>query len=151
MQCKGLAHFTVTKSVTKDVPVAGKIRYLLNRNGRYYARLVVPEQARPFLDGKSELRTPLGADRQEALRRHPVAIAEQSDATDVTAGEQSRGGGEHRGRGRDDRRGRGRDDRDDDVNDDADEDFDATGADDTGVDESIDTTTDTGADEEGDE
>jgi hypothetical protein len=38
--------------------VAGKTTHLLNRNGRYFARLVVPKELRPFIGGKTELRSP---------------------------------------------------------------------------------------------
>lgn len=47
--------------------MAGKDRYLQERNGRFYARLVIPEGLRPYLDNKTELRTPLGADRRAAV------------------------------------------------------------------------------------
>lgn len=56
--------------------MSGKIRHLLNRDGRYYARLVIPEKLRPFLDGKTELRTPLGPDRRTALAKLPGAVAD---------------------------------------------------------------------------
>ena len=55
--------------------MAGRVRNLVNRNGRYYARLVVPERLRRYV-GKTELRAPLGADRRTALAHHPGAIAE---------------------------------------------------------------------------
>ncbi len=35
---------------------------MLNHDGRYFARLVIPKGLRPFMGGKSELRTALGAD-----------------------------------------------------------------------------------------
>ena len=56
--------------------MAGKVVHLLNREGRYFARLVVPKDVRPFLDGKSELRTALGPDRRTALARLPGAVAD---------------------------------------------------------------------------
>ena len=57
-------------------------KYLLCRDGRYFARLVVPPELRPFLDGdakgRTELRTPLGPDRRTALQRlHPAVAAIQ--------------------------------------------------------------------------
>ncbi len=55
--------------------MSGKVRHLLNRDGRYYARLVIPDNLRQFLDGKTELRTPLGADRRTALAKLPSAVA----------------------------------------------------------------------------
>ncbi|MHA6345770.1 tyrosine-type recombinase/integrase [Roseivivax sp. CAU 1761] len=51
-------------------------RHFLERNGRYFARLTVPAPLRPYLDGKRELRKPLGPDRRMALRKHPIAVAE---------------------------------------------------------------------------
>lgn len=54
--------------------MAGKVRHLLNRGGRYYARLVIPQELRPFLDNKSELRLPLGPDRRVALQKLPAAV-----------------------------------------------------------------------------
>jgi len=54
--------------------MAGKVRHLLNRGGRYDARLVVPAALRPFLNNKSELRMPLGADRRAALQKLPAAV-----------------------------------------------------------------------------
>lgn len=53
--------------------MAGKVRYLLERNGRYYSRLLVPVELRTVLG--SELRTPLGGDRRSALRAHNAAVA----------------------------------------------------------------------------
>ena len=55
--------------------MAGKVRHLLNRDGRYFARLVIPKELRPFIEGKSELRTPLGPDYREALKKLPGAVA----------------------------------------------------------------------------
>ncbi len=56
--------------------MAGKVRYLLNRNGRYFARLVVPADLRKILGDKTELRTPLGPDYRTALKLLPGAVAE---------------------------------------------------------------------------
>ena len=56
--------------------MSGKIKYLLYRDGRYFARLVIPVKLRPYFDGRTELRQPLGADRRSATCRHPVALAE---------------------------------------------------------------------------
>ncbi|WP_024898064.1 tyrosine-type recombinase/integrase [Brucella rhizosphaerae] len=50
-------------------------RHLLNRNGRYFARLVIPKELRPFLDNKTELREALGADRRGALASLHPAVA----------------------------------------------------------------------------
>ncbi|MCZ0964434.1 integrase [Paracoccus benzoatiresistens] len=54
--------------------MAGKTRYLLNRNGRFFARLVVPKELRQIV-GKSELRTPLGPDLRTAMKHLPGAVA----------------------------------------------------------------------------
>ncbi|WP_106355779.1 DUF6538 domain-containing protein [Yoonia maritima] len=54
--------------------MAGKVMHLLNRRGRYFARLVVPKDLRGIV-GKSELRTALGADYRDALRKLPGAVA----------------------------------------------------------------------------
>ncbi|MTJ05628.1 MAG: integrase [Sediminimonas qiaohouensis] len=68
--------------------MAGRVRHLLNRNGRYYARLVVTKDLRKTI-GKTELRTPLGGDYRQALKllpgavadlQHRIAIAERSIA-----------------------------------------------------------------------
>ena len=56
--------------------MAGDIRYLLYRGGRYYARIVIPPRLRTYLDGKTELRQPLGADRRTAIGRHHAAVAD---------------------------------------------------------------------------
>src|SRR4051794_1955583 len=55
--------------------MAGKVRHLLNRDGRYFARLVIPKDLRPFMDGKTELRSALGADYRIAQRKLPSAVA----------------------------------------------------------------------------
>ena len=69
--------------------MAGKVRHMLNRDGRYFARLVIPKDLRPFMDGKSELRTALGADYRQALKllhgavgalQHQIALAERRGA-----------------------------------------------------------------------
>ena len=55
--------------------MAGKVRHLVNRSGRYHARLVVPKDLRKIV-GKTELRLPLGADYRQALRLLPSAVAQ---------------------------------------------------------------------------
>lgn len=64
--------------------------YLLERDGRYYARVVVPKNLRPFLGGRTEFRTPLGPDRRAALRRlhtevgnfqHQIGLAKRAFET----------------------------------------------------------------------
>lgn len=56
--------------------MAGKIKHLLERDGRFYSRLVVPTALREYLGGRTELRTPLGADRKAAERSHHGALAD---------------------------------------------------------------------------
>lgn len=55
--------------------MAGKVRHLVNRSGRYHARIVVPKDLRDVI-GKTELRTPLGGDYRQALRLLPGAVAQ---------------------------------------------------------------------------
>ncbi len=54
--------------------MAGKLRYFQERNGRFYARVPVASALREII-GKTELRAQLGPDRREAIRRHPVKLA----------------------------------------------------------------------------
>lgn len=46
--------------------MAGKIRHLLYRDGRYYARRIVPQELRAVI-GRNEVREPLGADKRRAM------------------------------------------------------------------------------------
>ncbi|GJD31897.1 Tyrosine recombinase XerC [Methylobacterium adhaesivum] len=62
--------------------MAGKVRHLLHVNGRYSARVVVPEALRSIV-GKRELLQPLGADRVVALRKLPGAVAEMQAVLDA--------------------------------------------------------------------
>lgn len=64
-----------------------KLQGLLNRDGRYFARLVIPKPLRPFLGNKTELREALGPDRAAAkIALHgamarlqaQIAVAEQN-------------------------------------------------------------------------
>lgn len=55
--------------------MAGKVRHLVNRSGRYFARLVVPKELRAAV-GKTELRSPLGGDYRQALKLLPGAVAQ---------------------------------------------------------------------------
>jgi integrase len=52
--------------------MATRIRFLLLRDGRYFARKVVPERLRADLG--SEKRIPLGADRRTAIAQLPAAL-----------------------------------------------------------------------------
>ena len=54
--------------------MADATRYLLNRDGRFFARLVVPKDLRQII-GKTELRRPLGPDRRTAMKHLPGAVA----------------------------------------------------------------------------
>ncbi|MCC3245212.1 site-specific integrase [Methylocystis sp. WRRC1] len=54
--------------------MAGPLRHLLYRNGRYYARVAVSEPLRPYV-GKRELLKALGPDRKEAQRLLPGVVA----------------------------------------------------------------------------
>ena len=55
--------------------MAGKIKNMVNRKGRYHARLVVPKDLRGIV-GKTELRTPLGGDYRKAVKHLPGAVAQ---------------------------------------------------------------------------
>ncbi|WP_353347917.1 DUF6538 domain-containing protein [Aquicoccus sp. SU-CL01552] len=55
--------------------MAGKVKHLVNRGGRYHARLVVPKDLRGIV-GKTELRAPLGGDHRDALKLLPGAVAQ---------------------------------------------------------------------------
>ena len=48
---------------------------MINRSGRYHARLVVPKDLRQIV-GRTELRAPLGGDYRTALRMLPGAVAQ---------------------------------------------------------------------------
>jgi integrase len=54
--------------------MAGKVRYLIQRNGRYHARIVVPLSIRKWV-GKVELSAALGPDRKAAIRALPKVVA----------------------------------------------------------------------------
>lgn len=68
--------------------MAAAQRHLLNRDGRFFARLVVPKNLRAAI-GKSELRAPLGPDRRTAMKllhgavaqlQHEIALAKRKAA-----------------------------------------------------------------------
>lgn len=61
--------------------MAGKIRHLLFRKGRYYARRIVPKEIREFIK-KNEVRIPLGSDRREAIEQLPFALVKISSLID---------------------------------------------------------------------
>ena len=74
LRIRACRRFMVTTLVTMGVLMAGKTRHMVNRSGRYLARLVVPKDLREIV-GKTELRAPLGGDYREALRLLPGAVA----------------------------------------------------------------------------
>ncbi len=63
--------------------MAGKTRNWLERNGRYYARVVIPAHLRPFTNNKSQLTEPLGPDLRVARSRHAGAVARIRAEIDV--------------------------------------------------------------------
>lgn len=56
--------------------MAADNKYLLNRDGRYFARVVIPKDFHPFLDNKTELRATFGADRRTTQAWLHTAVAE---------------------------------------------------------------------------
>jgi integrase len=62
---------------------------MVNRSGRYHARLVVPKGLRGVV-GKTELRTPLGGDYRQAMKLLPAAVAKLQ--SEITEAEQRTGG-----------------------------------------------------------
>ena len=71
--------------------MAGKVRHLLNRQGRYFARLVIPKDIRHFMGEKTELCTALGADYRTALKLLPGAVANLQH--EIALGERRGAGG----------------------------------------------------------
>src|SRR5689334_10266811 len=55
--------------------MAGKIPHLLDRDGRYFARITVPPELRSVI-GRRELRSPLGPDLKSAKAKLHSAMAE---------------------------------------------------------------------------
>lgn len=62
--------------------MAGKIQHLQERDGRYFARKVIPVALRPFLDNKTELREMLGPDKRVANQKLSAAVAGFQDQID---------------------------------------------------------------------
>lgn len=54
--------------------MAGKLRYWKEKGGRFWARMAVPAPLQGII-GRSEIIEPLGGDRREAIKKHPVAVA----------------------------------------------------------------------------
>jgi len=61
--------------------MAGEIRHFLLRDGRCYARRIVPNELREFIQ-KNELRIPLGSDRRAAIEQLPFALVKISSLID---------------------------------------------------------------------
>lgn len=62
--------------------MAGKVRHLVERGGRYWARVVVPVDVVAAI-GSTDLREPLGGDRVVALRKLSAAVARFHDRIDA--------------------------------------------------------------------
>lgn len=73
--------------------MARQPRYLLNRNGRYFARLVIPKHLRPYLEDKTELREALGPDRKIALSLLHSAVSRMQYAIAKAHEEAAKAGG----------------------------------------------------------
>jgi hypothetical protein len=58
--------------------MTSKVRYLIHRDGRYHARIVVPASLRKWV-GKVELSAALGPDRKTAIRELPKVVARFQD------------------------------------------------------------------------
>ncbi len=77
--------------------MAGQVRHLKVKSGRFYARIAVPAHLRQII-GKTELVTPLGGERRAAMKALPAAVtmlqrqiatAEESMTGDRQAGPQN--------------------------------------------------------------
>lgn len=55
--------------------MAGSRRHWKEKNGRFWARMAIPEALRPFLGGRTQLAEPLGGDRTIASQNHAAAVA----------------------------------------------------------------------------
>lgn len=71
--------------------MAGKVRHLLEREGRFWARLVVPVALRGIV-GRRELLKPLGPDRVLALRSLPRAVADMQSELEAARHQLAKGG-----------------------------------------------------------
>lgn len=75
LDTQGFPSIVMSQNVSQNGwKMAGKVRHLKFRSGRYSARLVVPKHLRPIV-GKAELETQLGSDRRQALASLPGAVA----------------------------------------------------------------------------
>ncbi|MBD8894203.1 integrase [Roseibium litorale] len=78
---QGVVPILMSQNVSQNgLVMAGKVPHLKERNGRYSARIVVPERLRPYLaapdTGKRELETQLGGDLREAKRKLAHAVSD---------------------------------------------------------------------------
>lgn len=62
--------------------MAGEVRHLKVKGGRFYARLSVPEHLREAV-GRSELTKPLGGDRRAATKALSAAVTEMRAVLDM--------------------------------------------------------------------
>ncbi|HHW34346.1 MAG TPA: integrase [Paracoccus solventivorans] len=69
--------------------MAGQVRHLKVKGGRFYARIAVPKDAQTII-GKTELVTPLGGDRREAMRGLSGAVAVMQEQIAAAQGKGSR-------------------------------------------------------------
>lgn len=65
--------------------MAGQVKNLKVQNGRFYARLAVPERLRQII-GKTELVVPLGGERRAAMKALPAAVATLQRQLDAAEG-----------------------------------------------------------------
>ncbi len=69
--------------------MAGKIRHLHEREGRYWARVVIPQRLRHRFENKWQLQVPLGGDRREAEKKLHGAVARMLDQIAAAERQQS--------------------------------------------------------------
>lgn len=55
--------------------MAAKLRHWKEKDGRYWARISIPEDLRPLFQNKTQLTEALGGDRKAAIDKHPAAVA----------------------------------------------------------------------------
>ncbi|MGD9919628.1 MAG: hypothetical protein AB7U46_16600 [Paenirhodobacter sp.] len=55
--------------------MAAKLRHWKEKDGRYWARISIPVELKPFFNNRTQLTEPLGGDRRLAERNHPAAVA----------------------------------------------------------------------------
>lgn len=57
------------------VSMAAKRRHWKEKDGRYWARIAIPTELKPFFDNKTQLTEALGGDLRIADENHPAAVA----------------------------------------------------------------------------